>query len=199
MPSRSKSPKRKTVKRSKSRSRSRSVGSKMTKATVNVVTLPVRMTVGAVSAVSPKRKTASKRSKSPKRKASKSPKPVAKAVMKGMSEKKPEIVTMMSPLPSPQEVVGMAAENTVVSSPMKVSSKSPKRKTASKSPKRKVSKSPKRKTATRSKSPKSKVKVMAFGVMPTSQSAVKKMTKAVVSEKPSGKPKSPRRMSKSRA
>ena len=113
--------------------------------------------------------------------------------MKGMSEKKPEIVTMMSPLPSPQEVVGMAAENTVVSSPMKVSSKSPKRKTATRS------KSPKRKTATRSKSPKSKVKVMAFGVMPTSQSAVKKMTKAVVSEKPSGKPKSPRRMSKSRA
>ena len=121
------------------------------------------------------------RSKSPKRKTvsrSKSPKPVAKAVMEGM-EQKPEIVSMMAPLPAPGMILGAAVANSV-DAMKKVSTKS-KRKTVSRS------KSPKSKTVSRSKSPKRaasprKVKVLAFGMMPTEE-----------------KPMSPRRMSKTKS
>jgi hypothetical protein len=132
---------------------------------------------------SPKRKM----SKSPKRKMSKSPKrkvskkPVAAAMMDGM-EQKPEVVSMMAPLPSPGMIVGAAVADTVtVMTPKKASrSKSPKRATRSKSPKkspkRKASKSPKRAASPR------KVKVLAFGMMPSES-----------------KPMSPRRMSKAKS
>ena len=210
----SKSPKRKT---SKSPKRKMSVG----KATVSVVTLPVKMTAGAMAPLVPKRKTSKSpkratRSKSPKRATrSKSPKnvkrvskkPVAQAMMEGVDQK-PEVVSMMAPLPAPGMIVGAAVADSVDAmttpkpkrasrskspkkskSPKRKASKSPKRK-ASKSPKRKASKSPKR--ATRSKSPKRaasprKVKVLAFGMMPAEATSTE------------AKPMSPRRMSKAKS
>jgi hypothetical protein len=116
-----------------------------------------------------------------------SKKPVVKAMEEGM-EQKPEVVSMMAPLPSPGMIVGAAVADAVtVMTPKKG------RKTASKSPKRATrSKSPKKaKTVSRSKSPKRaasprKVKVLAFGMMPTEASS-------------SAKPMSPRRMSKTKS
>jgi hypothetical protein len=108
------------------------------------------------------------------RKASKrvSKKPVAEAVMDGMDQK-PEVVSMMAPLPSPGMVLGAAVAKTMSPKKSKSRSKSPKKsKSRSKSPKRAAS-------------PR-KVKVLAFGMMP-SESV------------PAQKPMSPRRMSKTKS
>ncbi len=227
-PKRSMSPKRKASKSPKRVSRSKSPKRKMSvrKATVAVVTLPVKMAAGAVSPLVPKRKVSKspkrkvskspkrkvskspkrkvskspkrkvskspkrKVSKSPKRKVSKSPKrmsskrvskkPVMAAVMDGMDQK-PEVVSMMAPLPAPGMIVGAAVADAV-------DTMTPKRKTVSrsKSPKKTKSKS---KAKSRSKSPKRaasprKVKVLAFGMMPSEATA---------------KPMSPRRMSKTKS
>jgi hypothetical protein len=75
-------------------------------------------------------------------------KPVTQAMMDGM-EQKPEVVSMMAPLPSPGMIVGAATADVIDSMTPKKVSKS-----------RKTSKSPKRAASPR------KVKVLAFGMMP---------------------------------